>query len=62
MSVPVIGSGGAGQAADIVATVVEDGLDAVACASLFHYEQCPPQMLKAHMAEAGIPIRPEASA
>lgn len=60
--VPVIGSGGAGEAADIVAAVVEDGLDAVACASLFHYEQCPPQTLKAHMADAGIPVRPEASA
>ena len=60
--VPVIGSGGAGKAADVVAAVVEDGLDAVACASLFHYEQCPPQALKAHMAEAGIPVRPEASA
>lgn len=62
VNVPVIGSGGAGQAVDIVAAVVADGLDAVACASLFHYEQCPPQMLKAHMADAGIPVRPEASA
>jgi cyclase len=62
VSVPVIGSGGAGQAADVVAAVVADGLDAVACASLFHYEQCPPQMLKTHLAEAGIPVRPEASA
>jgi len=60
--VPVIGSGGAGHAADIVAAVVEDGLDAIACASLFHYEQCPPQMMKEHMAEAGIPVRPEAAA
>ena len=59
--VPVIGSGGAGQAADVAAAVVEDGLDAVACASIFHYEQCPPQMLKAYMAEAGIPVRPEAA-
>ncbi len=59
--VPVIGSGGAGEAADVVAAVVEDGLDAVACASLFHYEQCPPQTLKGHMHEAGIPVRPEAA-
>lgn len=59
VSVPVIGSGGAGEAADVAAAVVEDGLDAVACASLFHYEQCPPQILKAHMAGAGIPVRPE---
>jgi cyclase len=62
VSVPVIGSGGAGEAADIVTAVVEDGLDAVACASLFHYEQCPPQMMKEYMAEAGIPVRPEAAA
>lgn len=60
--IPIIGSGGAGEAADVVATVVEDGLDAVACASLFHYEQCPLQMLKKHMAEAQISVRPETSA
>lgn len=59
--VPIIGCGGAGEAADVVAAVVEDELDAVACASLFHYEQCPPQTLKGHMREAGIPVRPEAA-
>ncbi|MEK9660166.1 MAG: HisA/HisF-related TIM barrel protein, partial [Alphaproteobacteria bacterium] len=60
--VPVIGSGGAGKADDVVAAVAEDGLDAVACASLFHYEQCPTQAMKAHMAEAGLQVRPEATA
>ena len=62
VGVPVIGSGGAGQADDVVAAVVEDGLDAVACASLFHYDQCPPPAMKAHMTGAGIPVRPEAAA
>lgn len=60
--IPIIGSGGAGEAADVVTAVIEDGLDAVACASLFHYEQCPPQILKKHMAEAQISVRPETSA
>lgn len=56
--VPVIGSGGAGKAADVVAAVRTNGLDAVACASLFHYGHCPPPALKAAIADAGVLVRP----
>ena len=39
VSIPVIGCGGAGTAAHVIEAVEQDGLDAIACASLFHYGQ-----------------------
>lgn len=60
--IPVIGCGGAGTADDVIAAVRDDGLDAVACASLFHYEHCPPSALRAAMTEAGLSVRPEVAA
>lgn len=55
--IPVIGCGGAGAAADLYAAFVEDGLDAVACASLFHYGHCPLPTLKAELGSAGVAVR-----
>lgn len=57
VSIPVIGCGGAGEAAHVVETVRNDGLDAVACASLFHYDHAPIPELKAALAADGIPAR-----
>lgn len=67
VSIPVIASGGAGCMAHVRQAIEEGGADAVACASLFHYEvakkawQCihPTDIgqLKAHLAEKGIPCR-----
>lgn len=60
--VPVIGCGGAGKAADVATAVTGDGLDAVACASLFHYGHCPLPELRAALRTAGVGVRPEIAA
>lgn len=57
VEIPVIGCGGAGAADDIAGAVRDDRLDAVACASIFHYEQCPVPALKTALGEAGIRVR-----
>jgi cyclase len=62
VSIPVIGCGGAGTAAHVADAVTEDGLDAVACASLFHYEDITVPALKAALAGSGIPVRKVMSA
>jgi len=55
--IPVIGCGGAGSARDVIAAVEQDRLDAIACASLFHYGLCSIPDLKVALAGAGIAIR-----
>jgi len=60
--IPVIGCGGAGTADDVIRAVQTNGLDAVACASLFHYEHATPPELRAAMAEAGLTVRPGVAA
>jgi cyclase len=62
VSIPVIGCGGAGTSAHVVEAVRDDGLDAIACASLFHYGHASIPGLKEEMAAAGIAIRPQAEA
>ncbi len=57
VSIPVIGCGGAGCPTDVVAAVEQDGLDAIACASLFHYGHCSLPDLKAALADAGVAVR-----
>jgi cyclase len=56
--VPVIGCGGAGSAEHVIDAVRSDGLDAVACASLFHYGHAPVPILKGALTAAGIAVRP----
>jgi imidazole glycerol-phosphate synthase subunit HisF len=56
VEVPVIASGGAGRLEHLV-EAVEAGADAVLCASIFHYGQHTVGEAKAHMREAGIPVR-----
>ncbi|MBK8908192.1 MAG: imidazole glycerol phosphate synthase subunit HisF [Rhodospirillales bacterium] len=55
--IPVVGCGGAGGAPDVIAAAKDDGLDAVACASLFHYGLCPLPDLKSAVAAAGLAVR-----
>ena len=62
VSIPVIGCGGAGTAADVAEAIRGDGLDAVACASLFHYDHTPIPVLKEKLAASGIAVRRLANA
>jgi cyclase len=57
VGVPVIASGGAGSAADLVDAVGSGGADAVLAASLFHFGELTIAEAKAAMAAAGIPVR-----
>jgi cyclase len=57
VGVPVIASGGAGSAADLIAAVKEGGADAVLAASIFHFGEISVGEAKRAMAEAGIPVR-----
>jgi cyclase len=56
VEVPVIASGGAGEPRHLV-EALQAGADAVLCASIFHYNRHTIAEAKAHLAEAGIPVR-----
>jgi cyclase len=58
VGVPVIASGGAGNAQHMVDAVVMGGADAVLAASIFHFGEVSISDVKAEMAKAGIPVRP----
>lgn len=55
--IPVIASGGAGSADDMLAAIQQGGATAVAAASIFHFTQQTPRGVKAHLAAHGIPVR-----
>ncbi len=57
VAVPVIASGGAGTL-DHLVDALRAGADAVLCASIFHYGQFTVGEAKAHLAAAGIAVRP----
>ena len=57
VSVPVIASGGAGNAQHLVEAVTEGGADAVLAASIFHFGEVGIAEAKAAMAAAGLPVR-----
>jgi cyclase len=57
VSVPVIASGGAGDAQHMVEAVKVGGADAVLAASIFHFGELSVGDVKAAMADAGIPVR-----
>ena len=57
VSVPVIASGGAGELDHLVDAVKEGHASAVLAASIFHFGTFTVAQAKAHMAEAGIPVR-----
>jgi cyclase len=63
VKVPVIASGGAGEARHMVEAVTEGGADAVLAASIFHFGDVYIGEVKAAMAEAGVAVRaPEPAA
>ena len=57
VSVPVIASGGAGNAQHMVDAVLQGGADAVLAASIFHFGEVSIGEVKQAMAAAGIPVR-----
>jgi cyclase len=57
VSVPVIASGGAGNAQHMVDAVRQGGADAVLAASIFHFGEVSVGEVKQAMATAGIPVR-----
>ena len=58
VGVPVIASGGAGSAMDMVRAIAQGGADAVLAASIFHFGDITIPEVKQVMREAGIPMRP----
>lgn len=58
VGVPVIASGGVGTLDHLVAGVADGRADAVLAASIFHFGQHTVAKAKAHMAAAGIAVRP----
>jgi cyclase len=60
VDVPVIASGGAGEL-DHLVDALQAGADAVLCASIFHYGRYTVADVKAHLAAAGVPVRPVAA-
>jgi cyclase len=58
VSVPVIASGGAGNAQHMIEAVQAGGADAVLAASIFHFGELSIGEVKAAMAAAGVPVRP----
>jgi len=57
VGVPVIASGGAGRAGDLIDAVRQGGADAVLAASIFHFGEIGIGEAKLAMAEAGLPVR-----
>ncbi|MEA2639762.1 MAG: imidazole glycerol-phosphate synthase subunit HisF [Chloroflexota bacterium] len=55
--IPVIASGGAGSAADLLDAITEGHADAVLAASIFHYGTLRIRDVKAYLAERGVPVR-----
>ncbi len=58
VGIPVIASGGVGTLDHLVEGVTEGRADAVLAASIFHYGEHTIAEAKAHMAAAGIQVRP----
>jgi cyclase len=57
VSIPVIASGGAGSFGHFVDVFTRGRADAALAASIFHFSEHAVADLKAHLAEAGIPMR-----
>jgi len=57
VSIPTIASGGAGETGDVVELLQESSVDAVALASLFHYQLSTVQDVKKGIHETGVEVR-----
>jgi len=55
--IPVIAHGGAGRCDHVSEVLKATGVEAVACASIFHYGSCPIAALKRHLSAEGIRVR-----
>jgi imidazole glycerol-phosphate synthase subunit HisF len=58
VGIPVIASGGVGNLDHLVDGALIGGADAVLAASIFHFGEFTVAQAKAHMAEAGVLVRP----
>ncbi|NOX83254.1 MAG: imidazole glycerol phosphate synthase subunit HisF [Alphaproteobacteria bacterium] len=57
VNVPVIASGGAGNAADMADAAVKGGASAVLAASIFHFGEVTMDQVRQALADAGAPVR-----
>jgi len=57
VGIPVIASGGAGNAQHMLKAINESGASAVAAASIFHFTEITPNDIKDYLKENKIPIR-----
>lgn len=57
VDVPLIASGGAGNSQHVVDAFTQTNVDAVACASVFHYNKCSVLEIKQSLAAAGVEVR-----
>lgn len=57
VEIPVIASGGAGNADHLADAILEGHASAVLAASIFHFGELTVSETKAHLAKAGIPVR-----
>ncbi len=57
VNVPVIASGGAGNAADMADAAVQGGASAVLAASIFHFGEVTIDQARQALADAGAPVR-----
>jgi cyclase len=57
VGIPVVASGGAGNAGHMAAAIEEGFADAVLAAGIFHFGECTIPEVKAFLASRGIPVR-----
>ena len=57
VNIPVIASGGAGNADDLAPAILEGGANAVLAASIFHFGEVTLQQARDALAKAGAPVR-----
>lgn len=57
VKIPVIASGGAGNYGHMLDAIQKGGATAVAAASIFHFTEQTPAEARAHLRDAGIPVR-----
>jgi imidazole glycerol-phosphate synthase subunit HisF len=60
VGIPVVASGGVGNVEHLVDGALIGGADAVLAASIFHFGEVSVAEAKAHLAAAGVPVRPVA--
>src|SRR3712207_6339439 len=58
VTVPVVASGGAGNAEHMVDVLTDGKADAALAASIFHYGTVRISEVKAHLQARGVPVRP----